>query len=208
MLGSDLAAILQTGLNRALALDPAGRAALMQSLAQPVGIRLTTPLEAVVSLSIDEPLVRVKNQACENAVATIIGGPIALASLALGDPRVISDGRLTVEGDHEKALQLQQAIAQLDPDWEAAMARHLGDVPAHLLGKALRNAVQWSRQAMASVTANLEEYIHEETRTLPGRRELAARTQAIADLEHRTNALDAKLTALGNTDSDHQTEKP
>ena len=32
MFGSDLAAILQTGLNRALALDPAGRAALMQSL--------------------------------------------------------------------------------------------------------------------------------------------------------------------------------
>ncbi|KXS54459.1 MAG: hypothetical protein AWU57_1154 [Marinobacter sp. T13-3] len=208
MLGSDLAAILQTGLNRALALDPAGRAALMQSLAQPVCIRLTTPVEAVVTLSVDEPLVRVRNEANEAATVALSGGPIALTALALGDPQVMSEGRLTVEGDQDQARQLLQALAQLNPDWEAAMARHLGDVPAHLLGKALRNGVQWSRQAMASVTANLEEYIHEETRTLPGRRELAARTQAIADLEQRTNALDAKLTALGNTDSDHQTEKP
>jgi ubiquinone biosynthesis protein UbiJ len=208
MFGSDLAAILQTGLNRALALDPAGRARLMQCLAEPVCIRLTTPLEAVVTLSVDEPLVRVRNEANEAASATISGGPIALTALALGDPQVISGGRLTVEGDQDKALQLQQALAQLDPDWEAAMARHLGDVPAHLLGKGLRSGVKWSRQAMTSVTANLEEYIHEETRTLPGRRELAARTQAIADLQQRTATLEAKLAKLGSSDSDHQTEKP
>jgi len=206
--GSTLAAIVQTGLNRALQLDPAGRIRFFGALEKPVRLRLITPTPLTLTLRNNDPLVQVEAASHDSAAVTIAGGPAALAAFALGDSAVLADGRLAIEGESAMARQLHQALADLDPDWEAAMARHLGDIPAHMLGKGLRSAVQWSRQAMASVAANLEEYIHEETRALPGRRELAARTHAIADLQQRTDALDAKLTRLGNTDSDHQTEKP
>ena len=207
MTGSALASIVQNGLNRALKLDPAGRRTLLGCLTEPVQLQLTTPVAVTLTLSNDDPFVQVINRANENAAVIIRGGPIALAALALGDAQVLNDGRLAVTGQPEKAAQLQQALNQLDPDWEAAMADHLGDVPAHFLGKRLRNAVQWSRQAMTSFTADLEEYIHEEAGTLPGRRELAARTKAIEALQQRTATLDAKLTKLASTGSDHQTEK-
>ena len=208
MTGSAIASIVQDGLNRALKLDPAGRRALLDCLAEPVQLQLTTPVAVTLTLSNDDPFVQVINRANENAAVIIRGGPIAIAALALGDTQVLNDGRLSVTGQVEKAVQFQQALSRLDPDWEAAMADHLGDVPAHFLGKRLREAVQWSRQAVTSLTANLEEYIHEEAGTLPGRRELAARTKAIEALQQRTATLDTRLTKLDSTDSDHQTETP
>ncbi len=200
-------ATIQTALNRALELDPAGRKLLLDCLAEPVRVNLTTPIPLTLTLSNNDGFVQVDSQATGEAAATITGGPVAVAALALGDQQVLTDGRLVVEGSAEKARQLQQALSQLEPDWEAAMARHLGDVPAHFLGQRLRNTVLWSRQAVASMTANLEEYIHEESQSLPGRRELAARFRAIDDLNQRTGQLEARLTELDNTGSNNQTEK-
>ena len=205
--GTSITAIVRTALNRALELDPAGRKVLLECLAEPVSVSLTTPLAITLTLSNDDDYVQVDNQATREACTVIRGGPVALAALALGDPHVLTDGRLVVEGNTEKARQLQQALSQLKPDWEAAMAGHLGDVPAHFLGQRIRNAVLWSQQSMASITASLEEYIHEESQSLPGRRELTARFRAIDDLSQRTSQLEARLDKLDNTGSDNQTEK-
>lgn len=202
-----IATTVQTALNRALALDPAGRKLLLDCLNEPVVITLITPVTVALTLSNEDSFVQVESRATEDADVSIGGGPVALAALALGDPHVLTDGRLAVEGRPEKARQLQQALSQLEPDWEAAMACHLGDVPAHFLGNRIRNAVLWSRQAMASMTANLEEYIHEESQSLPGRRELAARFRAIDELKQRTGQVDARLAAFDNNGSDNQTEK-
>lgn len=124
------------------------------------------------------------------------GPPLALAALALGDNDAISDGRLSVEGDTGLAHQFQQALARLDPDWEAALARYTGDIPAHFIGQRIRSAVRWSRQAMASVTASLEEYIHEETGALPGKRELEPTFEEIDQLSLRSERLSARVERL------------
>ncbi|MGO1232609.1 MAG: ubiquinone biosynthesis accessory factor UbiJ [Marinobacter sp.] len=205
--GTSITAIVRTALNRALELDPAGRKVLLECLAEPVSVSLTTPVAITLTLSNDGNYVQVDNQTAEEACTVIRGGPVALAALALGDSQVLADGRLVVEGNTEKARQLSQALSQLKPDWEAAMAGHLGDVPAHFLGQRIRNAVLRSQQAMASITASLEEYIHEESQSLPGRREMAARFRAIDDLSQRTSQLEARLNKLDNTGSDNQTEK-
>ena len=86
------------------------------------------------------------------------------------------------------------------------MARHIGDVPAHFLGQRIRNAVKWSRQAASTMNANAEEYIHEESRTLPGRRELEATFQDIDELNLRTERLEARLNQLTAPGSNNDTE--
>jgi ubiquinone biosynthesis protein UbiJ len=131
---------------------------------------------------------------------------MAFVALALGDDRVFADKRLGVHGNTALAHQLQRALNQLEPDWEAAMARHLGDLPAHFLGKRIRSAVHWSRQAANAMSANLEEYLHEESQALPGRRELEATFQDIDQLNLRTERLEARLTQLESTGSDNDTE--
>lgn len=191
-----ISAIVEHALNRALELDPAGREALMQALSRPVQFDVTAPVALTYTLARAGDRVQVSSQPADDPALQLRGRPVAFAALALGDDRVFRDGRLTVNGDTALAHQLQGALDQLNPDWEAAMARHLGDVPAHFLGKRIRHAVTWSRQAVRSMTANLEEYIHEESRALPGRRELDAAFEDIDDLNLRAERLEARLDRL------------
>jgi ubiquinone biosynthesis protein UbiJ len=197
-------AIVEAALNRALALDPAGREALRQALTGPVQVSLTAPLSLTYALEWVADSVQVRSQPSGPPALTLRGRPVALAALALGDDRVFQDGRLEVEGDMALAHQLQRALRRLNPDWEAAMARQFGDVPAHFIGRRIRNAVRWSRQATQAMTANIEEYVHEERRALPGRRELEASFADIDDLHLRAERLEARLRHLedhGSTDT-------
>lgn len=201
-------AIIENGLNRALELDPAGRDALMRALAGPVQFNITAPVTLTYTLDRAGQQVTVSSQPADQPALQISGRPVAFAALAMGDDRVFSDGRLDVNGDTALAHQLQRALNRLDPDWEAAMARHIGDVPAHFLGKRIRNAVKWSREAVDAMNANLEEYIHEESRVLPGRRELDATFEDIDELNLRTERLEARLRLLEEPGNNDEPETP
>ena len=199
-------AIIEGALNRALTLDPAGQRALLGALGGPVQFTITAPVTMHWTLNRAGERVQVRSQPDPQPVLIITGRPVAFAALALGDDRVFADERLTVEGDTALAHQLQRALNQLQPDWEAAMANHIGDVPAHFIGKRIRQAVKWSRQAFSTMNANVEEYVHEESRTLPGRRELEATFQDIDELSLRTERLEARLKQLQAPGSDNNTE--
>ncbi|MBR9871195.1 MAG: hypothetical protein GYB26_08655 [Gammaproteobacteria bacterium] len=203
---SAASAIVETALNRALALDPSGRDAMLKALAGPVQFNITTPFATSWTLGRVGEKVQVRSQPDDEAVLSISGKPVAFAALALGDDRVFVDERLQVTGDTALAHQLQRALDQLQPDWEAAIARHIGDVPAHILGKSIRSAVQWSRNAFNTMNANVEEYLHEESRALPGRRELEATFQDIDELNLRAERLEARLNQLELSGSHTDTE--
>lgn len=198
-------ATIESALNQALELDPAGRKALLSALSAPVQVTITAPLPLSYTLQATGDRVSVSSQPNEPPGLNIEGRPIALAALAVGDDRVFRDGRLAVQGDTGLAHQLQRALNQLKPDWEAAMARHIGDVPAHFIGQRVRGAVKWSRGAFQALNANIEEYVHEESRSLPGRRELEATFADIDDLSLRAERLAARLEQL---DDRLPTDKP
>ncbi len=193
---SALTAVLEQGLNRALSLDPAGRNALMAALSGPVQFTIEAPLNLTLALIPTDNRIQVVSQPPESPALELAGRPMAFAALATGDDQVFSQNRIRVSGDMGMAHQFQRAIDQLDPDWEAAMADYLGDVPAHFLGQRLRGAVKWSRQAFRSLNANVEEYIHEESQSLPGSRELEATFDDIDQLSLRVERLDARIRQI------------
>ena len=201
-------ATVEAALNRTLALDPAGRQALMEALTGPVEFRVTAPIAMSWTLLRVGEQVQVHSQPDSEPALVIEGHPMAFMAMASGDESVISSGRLQVSGDTAVAHQFQRALAQLDPDWEAALAQHLGDVPAHFFGQRLRSAVSWSRQALAAMTANVEEYVHEESQALPGRRELEATFRQIDQLHLQVERLDARLNQLQAPDATQTPEHP
>lgn len=205
-LSSAASALVEVALNRALELDSAGRQALLTALVGPVQFNITAPLRMAWTLDRVGDRVQVRSQPTDKPALAITGQALAFAALALGDDRVFADERLSVDGNTALAHQLQRALSQLEPDWEAAMARHLGDLPAHFVGNRIRSAVHWSRQAASTMSANLEEYIHEESRALPGQRELEASFQDIDQLHLRTERLEARLDQLDNTGRTDDTE--
>lgn len=205
---SAVSAVLESALNRALELDPVGQKALMAALAGPVQFTVTAPIALTYTLDRAGDRVRVGSQPVDSPALEITGRPIAFAALATGDDRVFADGRLDVSGDMALAHQLQRALNQLNPDWEAALARHIGDVPAHFLGQRVRGALRWSRQAFQSLNANIEEYVHEESRALPGRRELEATFEDIDELSLRADRLEARLNLIAKPDQNEPPETP
>ncbi|SOB77829.1 ubiquinone biosynthesis protein UbiJ [Marinobacter sp. LV10R510-11A] len=201
-------AIIERALNHALELDPAGQQALLGALERPVQFRITDPVSLTCSLHRAGNRVQVRSQPAEEPALEISGKPLAFAALATGDNRVFTDNRLEVTGDTALAHQFQRALDQLNPDWEAAMARHIGDVPAHFIGKRIRNAVSWSRQAFSTLNANIEEYVHEESRALPGRRELEATFEDIDALSLRTERLEARVNQIESRGTTDKPETP
>lgn len=192
---------LEFAINRALQLDPAGRRDLLQLLAEPACLVVTEPVQLTLCLQATAGSVRVSATDITDAALTFRGSPLAMAALALGDESALQDGRLTIEGDTAHAQQFQKALTQLNPDWEAALARYTGDITAHLAGQRLRAAVRWSRTTVRSVTDSVEEYIHEEARLLPGRRELETLRREIDGLALRSDRLEASIHRLkGLTD--------
>ncbi|MGP4844743.1 ubiquinone biosynthesis accessory factor UbiJ [Marinobacter sp. 1Y8] len=189
--------VIEQALNRTLQLDPAGRDVLLAALAQPVAFVIETT-GMVLSLQQVKDRVQVGSIKPENPAVTVSGRPFAFAALAQGDDRVFSDGRLTVQGDVGSAHALQRAMASLNPDWEAALAGHIGDIPAHFIGQRVRGALRWQQQAFQSLNASVEEYIHEESGSLPGRNELSATFEDIDQLNLQSDRLAARIQCLEN----------
>ncbi len=191
-----LTRVIEGALNQALELDPPGRTALLEVLARPVQFSITEPAPLTLTLTAVGEQVSVGGSPVEEPALELSGRPLAFAALALGDNSVFASGRLTVAGDTATAHQLQRTLEQLNPDWEGALAQHIGDIPAHFIGQRLRAAIRWSKSAFSVLNANVEEYIHEESRSLPGRRELEATFGDIDQLSLQVERLDARIERL------------
>jgi ubiquinone biosynthesis protein UbiJ len=191
-----LTRVIEGALNQALGLDPAGRAALLEALARPVQFSITEPAPLTLTLTAVGEQVSVGSSPVEEPALELTGRPLAFVALALGDNSVFASGRLTVAGDTATAHQFQRTLEQLNPDWEAALAQHIGDIPAHFIGQRLRAAIRWSKSAFSVLNANVEEYIHEESRSLPGKRELEATFGDIDQLSLQVERLDARIERL------------
>ncbi|WP_295717633.1 SCP2 sterol-binding domain-containing protein [uncultured Halovibrio sp.] len=191
-----------SALNRALEADPAARDILLEELAAPVAITLV-PFGATLTLARSGDRLALKQGPSGPGTDThITATPLALLALAGGDTSGLDQGLITVEGDSERVRHLAHRLHALAPDWEAFLARTLGDVPAHVIARRLRDALRWSQQARASVHANIEDYLHEESGLVPGRHEAEARFSDIDALESRVKALENRLNNLA-PEEDH-----
>ena len=185
----------QQALNRALILDPATRDDLLALLDRPLCARVDPPgLRVQVEAHGQE--LRLTTQSQQPGALTLSGSALAFATLLMGDRSVFSQGRIQVEGDVSLAQQLQRLLERLDPDWEAVLAERVGDVPAHFIGKRVREAIQWSRRAHQSLLANIDEYLHEETHTLPPRAQLEAHFGDIDALRLAVDRIEARTERL------------
>ncbi|AQZ93900.1 SCP2 domain-containing protein [Halopseudomonas phragmitis] len=125
-----------------------------------------------------------------------------LARLALSSQRqrLLQDPALTLTGDSQVLISLQNIIADLRLDGEAELARWVGPVVAPLIVKLLRHGRDWAGQTHDSLTRTLGEYLTEESRQLIGRDEADVASRKLYDLRLRLERLEARVNQLGPTD--------
>ena len=103
----------------------------------------------------------------EGAPDVTLSGPAsAFAKLGCAPGGGLSEGRVTVRGDAELGQALHKILGQLDLDWEALLARYVGDTPARKLGNVARELANWAEKSLDLTRDNAADYVREEKRIL------------------------------------------
>lgn len=127
----------------------------------------------------------------------ICGSLLTLARMA-GESGVsaIRDGSLDLTGDLKLAEEFQQLLGYAKPDLEEELSGVVGDTAAHRLGEFARSVGNWSRDARATMGANIREYLQEESRDVPSRYEVDRFAGNVSALRDDVDRIEARIKRL------------
>lgn len=115
---------------------------------------------------------------------------------AKATPELIAARALEIEGDVDLGRRFQRFLEGLDIDWEEQTAGVVGDVVAHKLGNVVRDMRTWRRHATQTLSADVAEYLQEESRLLAPAGRVEAFLQAVDVLRADVDRLEARLRRL------------
>ena len=190
-------AAVENGLNRALELAPETRTQLEPFADDVFALHCTAPTLDVYLRPGGHGLQL--RGVYEGPVTTSVRGVASdFAELAMAkDPAAtLINGQLELDGDSAPLLELRKILAGLDMDWEAPLVAAMGDVAGHQLAQMLRATYGWGRQATASLTRQLDEFIHEEARITPPRLELEDFYRDVQSLSLQVERLASRVERL------------
>ena len=187
---------VETAINSSLKYDSATRKALGEMNGQVLEINCLPPLNFYVIFGADSVSLLSRYEGTANT--SLRGTALSLAALATnGEDKVSFYGTgVEVEGDHDLLRQIRRILKHLDVDWEAALAKLIGDVPAHLVGESLRNAASWQTQTAKRAASAAAEFAQEEIRLTPSANEVAHFRTQVRQLSTDVDRLAARIHKL------------
>jgi ubiquinone biosynthesis protein UbiJ len=131
------------------------------------------------------------------ASATLSASPLDLLRLArVSDFATLRGTGATITGSPEVAERFAKLLELARPDLEEHAARWIGDVPAHALGEAARDARAWLERAARTLRADAAEFLQEESRALPAALEARAFYADVDKLRDDVERAAARLARL------------
>ena len=195
---SALLATVEIGGNRLLALDESA----LQGCAEMQGCCITidiTDLDIQLYCHPGSGGLRLSRQAPPREVdASISGRLMALVNLGTQDDKLstsISE-RVSFHGNVALAQKVQRILAELDIDWEEALARHTGDVLAFQVHQRARKLGEWLQSSADSLLQTSSEYIREEARLSPTQPEYRQFQSRLTGLKNDVARAEARLQRL------------
>ncbi|MCH7817406.1 MAG: SCP2 sterol-binding domain-containing protein [Proteobacteria bacterium] len=109
-----------------------------------------------------------------NPDAIISGRSSDLLDLIIikSDRRPLANKAISISGDVLLVQDIYHTLMDLDIDWEDYLAPLLGDVITNEIGQFADDVRQWSDGAKRSMQRNVDDYLKEEIRVVPGRAEV------------------------------------
>jgi len=196
MCADGIAQAVDPALERLLRLDPDAQRRVAALQGHGLAIEITG-LDRVLYLEPDGERLRVTAEASQQPAARITGSPASLARLAgAGGTRALFGGGLAVTGDVTVARAYKRLFDTLEPDWEEALARALGDSAGHQAGRLVRGASAWFQRARAGRADDLRAWLTDESEALPPRAEIERWFDAVDQLRHDGDRLAARVERL------------
>lgn len=142
--------------------------------------------------------VQVSEQLIFEPDAIIRGSPLALVRLGLATdvPSAVMRQNVEIRGDAEVGRVFRDVLASVEIDWEEVLARWVGDVPAHQIGKAVQTLIAAVSGAADRLRMDLSEYLQEEARVIPTRIEVEQFMDDVDSLRADLDRLEARLLRL------------
>lgn len=190
---------LETAIESVLKLDPDTRLRLASIDGKIVRINVTSPALSLTA-SVVDGCVHFDSPDDNDAFvadATITGSLLALKSLTSNNDAVYT-GEVLIEGDIETSQQVKKIMALLDPDWQEAVSRVLGDGVTHKLDVTMTQLSQWMNRTRQSAGSNTSEYLQEEIELLAPNTCVLAFNDDVDQLRADADRLAARIAQLEN----------
>jgi ubiquinone biosynthesis protein UbiJ len=190
-----LAALLETAVNRALALDPESGKRL-QRLADRM---LRLDIEGVgitLFIAFTDRRVEVGTRSDHEPDTVIAGSPFALFAMAAPEGAgnwTLPGSRVSITGDANLARDLERLFSQLDPDWEGSLSRLLGDVWGYQVAAGLRAGAGHARRSATEAGEMVREFVTREGGPVVRAEELDRFAAGVDDLRNALARLERRL---------------
>ena len=187
----------ETLINAALTKDPASKQALTKLEGQVFLVESTLP-PLTVAIEPTATGIQLHDNWDGNVTVTINGTLIAMAAIAVNAKESISFSGtgVNVSGNLDTLHQLNKIMGDVDIDWEGALAEIIGDVPAHLIAKTVRNSVVIRQDIVTRASTGLVEVAQEEFNLTPSKNEFEAMIPDIRQLSADADRLAARVRRL------------
>jgi ubiquinone biosynthesis protein UbiJ len=188
---------LETLVNQALKLDPFAREQLQRLAGKAIRIECTEPLIEVV-IGVEADLLHIEPFGSQKITSHLTGNLAAFSELVTADDKVAAliNGNLRLQGDSQLLMDLQKILQGIELDWEFQLAKLIGDLPAHWLGKFSRDTANWLRTTQPVFMRHLQEFIVEEAQLSPTRQELEEFISGVQTTVEKVERLEARLARL------------
>ena len=187
----------ETLINAALTKDPASKQALTKLEGQVFLVESTLP-PLTVAIEPTATGIQLHDNWDGNVAVTINGTLIAMAAIAVNAKESISFSGtgVNVSGNLDTLHQLNKIMGDVDIDWEGALAEIIGDIPAHLIAKGIRNSAVIRKDIVTRASSGLVEVAQEEFNLTPSKNEFEAMIPDIRQLSADADRLAARVRRL------------
>jgi len=192
-----LGALLESALNRVLALDAETRGRLGALDGRAVAVELKGTGLAL-RIAVAGEALRVGPAFAGESGLRVVASPASLLALALrrGEESPLPPGKVEIAGDAELARRLERLAGQFRPDIEEAFARTFGDVLGVPLARAFAAALRQVRERGAAFAQDTADYLREESRDLVAPGEMHGFLDEVDALRERADRLAARIARL------------
>ena len=187
----------ETLINAALTKDPASKQALTKLEGQVLLVESTLP-PLTIAIEPTATGIQLHDNWDGNVAVTINGTLIAMAAIAVNAKESISFSGtgVNVSGNLDTLHQLNKIMGDVDIDWEGALAEIIGDIPAHLVAKGIRNSAVIRKDIVTRASSGLVEVAQEEFNLTPSKNEFETIIPDIRQLSADADRLAARVKRL------------
>ena len=187
----------ETLINAALTKDPASKRALSKLEGQVLLVESTLP-PLTVAIEPTATGIQLHDDWDGDVAVTIDGTLIAIGAIAVNAKESISFSGtgVNVSGNLDTLHQLNKIMGDVDIDWEGALAEIIGDIPAHLIAKGIRNSAVIRKDIVTRASTGVVEVAQEEFNLTPSKNEFEAMIPDIRQLSADADRLAARVKRL------------